>query len=94
MKLTEQQHDECIATVDGGCSQSIEELYQTLLEEIGISWDSLDYEDHTYIDERIFNCEVCNWTYPIGCMGEWQDGIERDDWVCQECVDEYCGEDN
>lgn len=85
MKLTEAQHDSCINQVDGGTSDSIEDLYRDLLEELGIDWETLDAEDHGYIDDRIFNCEQCNWTQPIDNMAETDD---PNDWICEECNEE------
>ncbi len=62
-----------------GSTGNLEETYR---EETSIHFDNAPARDLHFIDEQIFNCEVCGWWCGTDEMAEDKD------MVCDECADD------
>jgi len=75
--------DELVEHLQGSC-ESLEDGLRKVLDDDDADMESMTHDDCLYLDDRIFNCEICGWWCEVGDTSPDQPD-DDDRLICTQC---------
>jgi len=92
-KIPDDKMNELVEYLQGSC-KSLEDGLRTVLDDDGADMNSMSLEDCRELDDKIFNCEICNWWCDVGNTSSKQPD-DDDRLICTQCAgDQGWGEED